>query len=426
MELVLPIVFKFLKMSRTSKPALAVSQKHADASSSVLATDLIKESRFKNLRKVVKNNVDRAQIRLPIGGTNYLSLKEFQALYSSQLDEYETYLVKVPVSLINYRQGQIRLVRPEFCVQNFNLFKHEVDFCQSEFPVSFYDENLGLFDIIKKQHLTAQVAAIANVKDEDMLLPMRVTAFKSTVSSVDRDVLRSERFYNEVKGINDTKDWEKLIHQCQIGEPTATAVRDFYYSIPGLTWQPMEFPFPYVKDPQFCCTKVSEITKLIQYANNDDATGELRDIIQTLCNTLSWEREFPKKELSVYLIRAFYNFEKRLHPLIDDARGGLGLSFNILEHIETFFAKKPQKMYLGSTSLDKKPWQHLVKVADRVNEALIELNADQDTPFFSLQSSKFVDQIFALANPSMGKTKVPKVDRDLVEKYIRIHIKNFN
>ena len=183
-------------MPRTSKPALAVSQKHADASSSVLATDLIKESRFKNLRKVVKNNVDRAKISLPIGGTNYLSLKEFQALYSSQLDEYETYLVKVPVSLINYRQGQIRLVRPEFCVQNFNLFKHEVDFCQSEFPVSFYDENLGLFDIIKKQHLTAQVAAIAHVKDEDMLLPMRVTAFKSTVSSVDRDVLRSERFYS--------------------------------------------------------------------------------------------------------------------------------------------------------------------------------------------------------------------------------------
>ena len=409
-----------------TKHALAVGQKSADALKSVLATNLVNEPRFKSLRKVVKDNIDRAGISLPIGGTKFLSIEEFKALYSAQLSEYETYIVNVPVSLINYRQGQIRLVRPEFCVQNFKLFKHVVDFCQSEFPVSFYDENCELFDVIKKQHLTAQVAAIANAKREDTLLPMRVTAFKPNVTSSERDILRSERFYNEVKGINDTKDWEKLIHQCQIGEPTAIAVRDFYYSIPGLTWQPIQFPFPYVKDTQFSCTKVSEITKLIQYAINDDAISELRDIMQTICNTLDWEREAPKRELSVYLIRAFYNFEKRLHPLLDDALGGLGYTFDILQHIEEYFAKKPQKMYLGSTTLDKKPWQHLIKVADRVNEALVESGQGIDTPFFSLARSKFVDQVYALANPSMGKTKTPRVERELVEKYIKIHVRNFN
>ena len=83
-------------------------------------------------------------------------------------------------------------------------------------------------------------------------------------------------------------------------------------------------------------------------------------------------------------------------------------------------------MYLGSTSIDKKPWQHLVKVADRVNEALIESGQGIDTPFFSLARPKFVDAVFALANPSMGKAKTAAVERDLVEKYIKVHVRNFN
>ena len=244
------------------------------------------------------------------------------------------------------------------------------------------------------------------------------------MSSIDRDVLRSKRFYDEVQGINDTKEWEKLLHQCQVGLESATQIRDFYYSIPGLTWQPIDFPFPYVKDAQFSCTKVSQFGKLIQYAVNDDALHELRSIVQTLCNTLDWEREAPKKELSVYLVRAFYNFEKRLHPLLDDAMGGLGLPYEILDHIEDFFSNKTQKMFLGSTSIDKKPWQHLVKVADQVNLRLIETGFI-DSPFFSLQRSKFVDAVYALANPVMGKAKKESVERDLIEKYIKIHVKNF-
>ena len=82
-------------------------------------------------------------------------------------------------------------------------------------------------------------------------------------------------------------------------------------------------------------------------------------------------------------------------------------------------------MYLGSTSTDKKPWQHLVKVSDRVNEDLIE-SGQIDTPFFCLQRQKFVDAVYALANPTMGKTKSESVDRETIEKYIKQHVRNFN
>ena len=75
-----------------------------------------------------------------------------------------------------------------------------------------------------------------------------------------------------------------------IDEPDALKVKSFYESIPGLTWQPIAFPFPYIQDAQFSCTKVSQLTKLVQYATNDDALHELRDIVQIICNTLDWER----------------------------------------------------------------------------------------------------------------------------------------
>ena len=412
-------------MTTTSKPPLAVGKKGADNLTAVLATDLVKGTKFKILLKTVKNNIDRAGVVYPVGMQPCLSFEQFQALRASQTDEMVTYLVEVPVSKLNYKQGQIRLVRSEFCVQNFNLFGHAVDFTQSEFPVAHYDENTELCDIVKKQHLTAQVAAIGVVKEEDLTVRVRVVAFQSKVTRQERDILKSKLFYSEVKGINDTKEWEKLLHQCAIDEPVALRVKSFYESIPGFTWQPIAFPFPYVRDAQFSCTKVSQLTKLIEYATNDDALDELRDIVQIISNTLDWEREVPKKELSVYLIRGFYNFEKRLHPLIDDAVKGVGYHFDILEHIEDFFTNQPQNTYLGSTSIDKKPWQHLVKVADRVNDTLMR-SGQLNKPFFHLGSSKFVDAVYALANPAMGKTKKPTISEEDVRKYIDIHVRNFN
>lgn len=390
------------------------------------ATDLVKQAKFNNLRGVIRDYIGTAEILYPIGfESGAMGLQQFYDLIKDQQTNKAVYTVSVPVSLIRYLLGQIRNVRPEFCLQNFQTFNHSVDFTESEIGVAFYNPSEGSFDIVKKQHTIAQIAAIAAEKNEDLDVILRVVNFKSDVP---QDVIiqeASKLFYREVKGINDTKEWEKLYHQVQCGEEDAITVMNFYKSIPGLTWQPVDFPFPLVSQAQYCCTKVSQFSKLIKYAINDGSLEELRQMIITLCQTVTWDREKPNKEVSVYLLRALYNFEKRLHPLLDDAMGGMGYQFSITEHIESFFDKKPIKMYLGSTSTDKKPWQHLVKVADRVNEALIE-SGQRDSPFFSLQSSKFVDAVYALANPTMGKTKTESVDRETIEKYIKQHVRNFN
>lgn len=390
------------------------------------ATDLVKQAKFNNLRGVIRDYIDTAEIMYPIGfESGAMGLQQFFDLIKDQQTNKAVYTVCVPVSLIRYLLGQIRNVRPEFCLQNFQTFNHSVDFTESEIGVAFYNPSEGSFDIVKKQHTIAQIAAIAAEKNEDLNVILRVVNFKSDVS---QDVITQEAsklFYREVKGINDTKEWEKLYHQVQCGEEDAITVMNFYKSIPGLTWQPVDFPFPLVSQAQYCCTKVSQFSKLIKYAINDGSLEELRQMIITLCQTVTWDREKPNKEISVYLLRALYNFEKRLHPLLDDAMGGMGYQFSITEHIESFFDKKPIKLYLGSTSTDKRPWQHLIKVADRVNESLIE-SGQRDSPFFSLQSSKFVDAVYALANPTMGKTKTESVDRETIEKYIKQHVRNFN
>jgi hypothetical protein len=390
------------------------------------ATDLVKQAKFNNLRGVIRDYITTTEILYPIGfESGAMDIRQFYDLIKNQQTNKAVYTVRVPVSLIRYLLGQIRNVRPEFCLQNFQTFNHSVDFTESEIGVAFYNPSEGSFDIVKKQHTIAQIAAIAAEKNEDIDVILRVVNFRGDVP---QDVITEEAsklFYREIKGINDTKEWEKLYHQVQCGEKDAIAIMNFYKSIPGLTWQPVDFPFPLVSQAQYCCTKVSQFSKLIKYAINDDSLEELRQMIITLCQTVDWEREQPNKEISVYLLRALYNFEKRLHPLIDDAMDGMGYHFSITEHIESFFDKKPIKMYLGSTSTDKKPWQHLVKVADRVNEALVE-SGQRDSPFFSLQSSKFVDAVYALANPTMGKTKTESVDKDTIEKYIKQHVRNFN
>ena len=302
-------------MPTKSKPALAVGQKAADNLTSVLAVDLVKEPKFKSLIKIVKNNEDRAGVVYPVGMQPALSYEQFLALRASQDDDMVIYLVGVPISKLNYLQGQIRLVRPEFCVQNFNLFGHKVDFSQSEFGIAHFDEKTGLCDIIKKQHLTAQVAAIAHVQEQDLIVTIRVVGFKSKVSQQERDILKSKVFYSEVKGINDTKEWEKLLHQVALDEPIALQVKSFYESIPGFTWQPIAFPFPYIQDAQFSCTKVSQLTKLIQYATNDDALNELREIVQTLCNTLDGKEKhlrenflFILSEVSITLRSVYIHY----------------------------------------------------------------------------------------------------------------------
>jgi hypothetical protein len=383
---------------------------------SVSALDLVSEPRFRGLRSVVQDNLDTAYVKYPIGfGNCFMNVQDFYAHYNNQSDRKATYTVKIPVSMLYYKQGQVRLVRPEYCIENFELFNHTIDFCESETPVAFYDEATGQFCLVKKQHTTAQVAALSLVKNQDLELFIRVVAFDSSVSESDRALEASKLFYKEIKGINSTKDWEALYHQVACGDESSINTMNFYKSIPGFTWQPIDFAFPLVQNAHFTCTKVSQMKKLVSYAINDDEIDTLQGIVQTLCNAVDWDKEKPNKEISAYLLRALYNFEKRLHPLLDDAMGGLGINFDISEHIEEYFSSFTLKRYLGSTSTDKKPWQHLVKTANHVNTTLIKSGQITDS-FFNLSNKQFVDAIYKLANPY---SKVVNVPIDEVKNYIR-------
>lgn len=384
---------------------------------SVSALSLISEPRFRGLRSIVQDNIDSAKVKYPVGfGKCFMSVTEFYGHYNKQTDRKETYTVKVPTSKIFYKQGQVRQVLPEFCIQNFELYNHTVDFCESEIPVFFYDEVTGEFNPVKKQHTTAQVAAIAQVTGQDIEILARVVAFESSVSQTDRSLEASKVFYKEIKGINTTKDWEKLPHQVACGDELSTDTMEFYKSIPGFTWQPIGFPFPLVANPHFTCTKVAQMKKLVSYAINDDELDTLKGLVQTLCNSVDWEKEKPAKELSAYLLRGFYNFEKRLHPLLDDALSDSGEIFDLNEHLEDYFGNSNMRLrnYLGSTSTDKKPWQHLVKVANEVNKFLIKKNLMDDS-FFNIKKTKFVDAIYNLANP----TSKSAVSMEEVKNYIR-------
>ena len=379
------------------------------------ALDLVAEPRFRNLRSVVQDAAETAIVKYPIGfGNCFMSIEQFNEHYEKQTTRKETYTVKLPVSKLYYRQGSVRQVRPEYCIENFELFNHTIDFCESEIPVTFYDEATGNFYLVKKQHTTAQVAALSLVKNQEIELMTRVIAFNSNVSASERSLEASKIFYKEIKGINPTKDWESLPHQVACGDELAIKTMDFYKSVPGFTWQPIDFDFPLINNPHFCCTKVAQMKKLVQYATNDGELDTLKDIVQALCNSVDWEKEKPTKELSAYLLRGFYNFEKRLHPLLDDAMGGLGINFDIIGHIEDYFGSYVLKRYLGSTTTDKKPWQHLVKTANHVNDYLIRSGQIEDS-FFNIKNKKFVDAIYKLANP----TDKAGVERSEVENYIK-------
>lgn len=382
---------------------------------SVSALDLVSEPRFRGLRSVIQDNIDTAHVKYPIGfGNCFMSVQEFYQHYNDQESRKETYTVKLPISKLYYKQGGVRLVRPEFCVENFELFNNTIDFCESEIPVAFYDEVSGQFTLVKKQHTTAQIAALSVVKNEEIDVFVRVIAFSSTVSESDRALEASKLFYREVQGINTTKDWEALYHRVSCGDQSALNTMNFYKSIPGFTWQPIDFSFPLVPNPHFSCTKVSQMEKLVQYAINDGELDTLQTIVQTLCNSVDWDKEKPNKELSAYLLRALFNFEKRLHPMLDDAMGGLGYNFDITQHIESYFSLYPLKRYLGSTSTDKKPWQHLVKTANHVNNSLIESGQVTDS-FFNIRNKSFVEAIFKLANP----TSKAGVSHDEICNYIK-------
>ena len=128
------------------------------------ASDLVKQAKFNTLRSVIRDYIDSAEIMLDLSPVR-LVFKNFTILLPNH--RKATYVVRVPVSLIRYLLGQIRNVRPEFCLQNFKTFNHCVDFTESEIGVAFFNSSEKCFDIVKKQHTIAQIAAIAEERGDD-------------------------------------------------------------------------------------------------------------------------------------------------------------------------------------------------------------------------------------------------------------------
>ena len=386
-------------MNLTKKEFVKVSAGHYK---STLAIDLVKESNFKNLCSAVKKAGDNAKIVYARGSEKHgLSIKQFKTSYEQQTELIVTYQVRVPIRFLNLKQGQVRKIRPEFCIQNFNMFSHSVDFSQSEYGVCFFDEVTELFDIGKKQHTLTQCAAIAVVNnDTNMTVNVRVVAFSPRVSEVERSKYRSQLFYREIKGINNTSESELLYHKVIAGDKDAILTKDFYQSIPGFSWQPYDDEYAVTPNVQFSCTKVAQITKLVKMANTNDLSVTLQKIVQELANSIDWDKETPTRELNSFIVRGLLNFEMWLRPLLDDD----DIDFDLLEYIKSFFATRKQSKLLGSTSTDKKPWQQLVKVAHRINQRLIE-EGKTESEFFSLRRKKFVKAIYCLANPNLDKPK---------------------
>ena len=371
-----------------------------------LAIDLVNESNFKNLKSAVRKAGDSAKIIYPQGKDDKLgslNLEEFKQAYNTQTELVVTYQVRVPIRYVNIKMGQVRKIRPEFCIQNFNSFNHSVDFSQSEYGVCFFNEKTNLFDIGKKQHTLTQCAAIAVVKDDlDMEVIVRVVAFLPRLSDVERSRARSLLFYREIKGINNTSESELLYHRVISGDKDAILTKDFYESIEGFSWQPYDDEYAVVPNVQFCCTKVAQMTKIIKMAKASDLSETLQQIVQQLANSIDWNKEVPKREINSYLIRGFLNFEMWLRPLLNDD----DIEFDVLDYIKEFFATRKQGEFLGSSSTDKKPWQQLVTVAHRINRRLIE-EGKSDEPFFNIKYGRkaFLDKVYRLANPNLDKPK---------------------
>ena len=393
-----------------------------------LAIDLVNESNFKNLKSAVKKAGDSARIIYARGADSELgslNLEQFKREYDNQTELVVTYQVRVPIRYVNLKMGQVRKIRPEFCIQNFNAFNHSVDFSQSEYGVCFFDEKTNLFDIGKKQHTLTQCAAIAVVKDDlDMEVIVRVVAFSPRMSDIERNRSRSLLFYREIKGINNTSESELLYHRVISGDKDAILTKDFYESIEGFSWQPYDDEYAVVPNVQFTCTKVAQMTKIIKMAKASDLSETLQEIVQQLANSIDWSKEVPKREINSYLIRGFLNFEMWLRPLLNDD----DIEFDILDFIKEFFATRKQNEFLGSTSTEKKPWQQLVTFAHRINRRLI-LEGKCDTPYFNIAygRKKFLNKIYSLANPTFGKPNgTESFSEDTIKAFITMKFGQIN
>ena len=83
-------------------------------SQKILGLKLLEDSKFAKLRDMVSDNLEQVEVIYPEGECS-LAIDDFVEKQSHQVSEKQTYSVSVPVSLIEYAQGQIRLIQPEYC-----------------------------------------------------------------------------------------------------------------------------------------------------------------------------------------------------------------------------------------------------------------------------------------------------------------------
>lgn len=361
---------------------------------------LLEDPKFSKLRKMVEDNLDQVEVIYPEGECS-LSVEDFIQKQKEQTEEKKTFSVSVPVNLIEYAQGQIRLIQPNFCEENFKNYKFKVNFQESETPVFIFNENTCRFQVTKKQHTTMQALAISAATNPNMTIKGRVVAFNTNVSKEVRDLEASNIFYREVKSINTTKDWEKLEHRCQLGEQNALNTRAFYLSIPSLTWQPISHEFPLVPNANASITKVREMERLVTWANNDGRLEVLTKITKTLSEEINWDKESPSKEISAYLIKALYNFDKVVVPIYEEKTDK---TFDICNFIKGYFKNKVRKqcMVIGNSKDTKGAWLQVLQVCNRVNNFMTSEGIVEEA-FFTSKNKDFVNAIIKLCNSGRKK-----------------------
>tara|TARA_B100001996_G_C18621641_1_gene577963 strand:- start:60 stop:1262 length:1203 start_codon:yes stop_codon:yes gene_type:complete len=387
----------------------------AAAITKVTGLHLLDQSKFVKLLELVRDNVDQVRILYPLGSSS-LNEEKFLQEYSNQNDTQQTYMVEVPINKIVFAPGQIRDIRPEYCAKNFINYKFTVDFQQSEWAVFLYDESTGNYQLAKKQHTTMQALAVAREKGIPTITG-RVVSFASEVTEAERLIIASRIFYNEVRSINTTKEWEKLEHQVMLGEEHAIQTRGFYTSIPNLTWQPISHEFPLIPDAKYSITKVAEMRRLISWAVKDDMYKPLIDITRTLSENINWDKESDNKEISAYVVKAFYNFSTYLSPHIESKTAP---SFDTPQFIIEYFSKpaRRQQQLIGCTKDIKGAWLQALVLCGKINLHMTD-NGVWDEPILHTKNKGFVKAVVNLCNKGRRKDNV------VPEAIIKKHIKNY-
>ena len=395
--------------------SISYGSESAAAITKVTGLHLLDQTKFVKLLELVRDNVDQVRILYPLGSSS-LNERQFLQEYSKQNVTQQTYMVEVPIDKIVFAPGQIRDIRPEFCAKNFTNYKFTVDFQQSEWAVFLYDESTGNYQLAKKQHTTMQALAVAREKNIPTITG-RVVSFSQKVTEAERLIIASQIFYNEVRSINTTKDWEKLEHQVMLGEEDAIQTRGFYTSIPNLTWQPISHEFPLILDAKYCVTKVAEMRKLIRWSVKDDMYKPLLDITRTLSENINWDKESDNREISAYVIKAFYNFSTYLSQHIETKTAK---SFDTPQFIIEYFSNpaRRQQNLIGSTKDIKGAWLQALVLCGKINLHMTDKGI-WDEPVLDAKNKGFVKAVVNLCN------KGRKKDNVVPEAIIKKHIKNY-